>query len=79
MHFLIFVIYNKMDSGLNEVKVDALHKSRRPPGVSMKMDMDSRPMSNVSSRSSNYIYVNSAFTGSLNSVNSNIRTEPPTR
>lgn len=68
-----------MDSGLNEVKVDALHKSRGHLGGSRNMDMDTRPMSKVSSRSSNYIYVNSAFTGSLNSVNSNIRTEPPTR
>ncbi|XP_026325599.1 uncharacterized protein LOC113234481 [Hyposmocoma kahamanoa] len=66
------------DSVLNDVNVDMLHKSPRHPGGSMDTEMAKRPIPETSSRSNDYVYVNSAYTGSLNSVNTNIRTDPPT-
>lgn len=67
------------DPVLNEVKVDVSHKSRKLPGGPTETEMEKRPISKALSRRNSYVYVNSAYTGSLNSVNSNIQTEPPTR
>lgn len=72
-----------MDSGLNEVKVHVKRQPRRqyggPSNQPPQMDIEKRRMSKESSRNNNFAYVNNAYTGSLNSVNANIRTEPPTR